>query len=60
MEFKERKYTEALDVFSKAKNMQSQNCEVIYNLALSHYYNKEYDKCMHYIAEIIEKGAELN
>ncbi len=60
MEFKEKKYSEAKEVFSKARNMQSENCEVIYNLALSHYQTKEYDKCMHYIAQIIEKGAELN
>ena len=37
--------------------MAGGNCELIYNVALGYYKNKEYDKCMHYIAEIIEKGT---
>lgn len=37
--------------------MFGSNSEIIYNIALAHYRNKEYDKCMHFIAEIIEKGV---
>lgn len=37
--------------------MRGDSCEVIYNVALAHYKNKEYDKAMHYIAEIIDKAS---
>lgn len=40
--------------------MSGNNCELIYNVALAYFKNKEYDKCMHFIAEIIEKGTKEN
>ena len=55
--YKEGKIEEAKKLFEKGKNMAGNNCELIYNVALSYYKNKEYDKCMHHIAEIIEKGT---
>jgi len=48
---------DALKYFEKARAMFGSSCEIIYNIALAHYKNKEYDKCMHYIAEIIERGT---
>lgn len=55
---KEQKYEEALKLFEKTRAMHGNSCEIIYNVALAHYHNKEYDKCMHCIAEIIEKGTK--
>jgi tetratricopeptide repeat protein 30 len=54
---KQGRVEEALKLFEKAKAMFGSSCEIIYNVALAHFKNKEYDKCMHYIAEIIEKGT---
>lgn len=55
--YKQGKIPEALKHFERARNMNSSNCELIYNVALCHFRAKEYDKCMHSIADIIEKGA---
>lgn len=55
---KEGKIADAQRKFEKAKNMAGNNCELIYNVALSYYKSKEYDKCMHHIADIIEKGTQ--
>ena len=54
---KENKYKEALEQYEHAKGIVGPNCELLYNLALCHYRMKQYDKCMQYIAEIIEKGT---
>ena len=54
---KQNRVEDALALFEKARAMYGNSCEIIYNVALAHFKNKEYDKCMHYIAEIIEKGT---
>jgi tetratricopeptide repeat protein 30 len=55
---KEGKFEEAKQLFEKCKGIGGANGEQLYNLALCHYKIKQYDKCMQYIAEIIEKGTK--
>lgn len=54
---KQNRIEDAFKLFEKARAMYGSSCEIIYNVALAHFKNKEYDKCMHFIAEIIEKGT---
>lgn len=54
---KEEKYKEALELFEHSKGIVGSNPELLYNIALCHYRLKHYDKCMQFIAEIIERGT---
>jgi tetratricopeptide repeat protein 30 len=55
---KEEKYEEALQKFEHSKGIVGTKPELLYNIALCYYRMKQYDKCMQYIAEIIEKGTK--
>jgi len=54
---KETRFEEAKTKFEYSRGISGPSCELLYNLALCHYRLKQYDKCMQYIAEIIEKGT---
>jgi tetratricopeptide repeat protein 30 len=54
---KEGRFEESRTKFDYSKGISGPSCELLYNLALCHYRLKQYDKCMQYIAEIIEKGT---
>jgi tetratricopeptide repeat protein 30 len=54
---KEDKYEEALQKFEHSKGIVGNKPELLYNIALCHYKMRQYDKCMQFIAEIIEKGT---
>lgn len=42
MDLKENKIQEAIEKFKKALNMSGNSCELVYNLALSHFNTKDY------------------
>jgi tetratricopeptide repeat protein 30 len=54
---KEEKFEEALQKFEHSKGIVGNKPELLYNIALCHYKMRQYDKCMQFIAEIIEKGT---
>ena len=54
---KEGRFEDSRTKFEYSRGISGPNCELLYNLALCHYRLKQYDKCMQYIAEIIEKGT---
>lgn len=54
---KEEKYEEALQKFEHSKGIVGNRPELLYNIALCHYKMRQYDKCMQFIAEIIESGT---
>lgn len=60
IEFKNQNSGEALKYFETARNMSSENNELIYNVALAQYKNKDYDKCMQNITEIIDNCSRKN
>ena len=60
IELKNKNASEALRYFETARNMSSDNNELIYNVALAQYRNKDYDKCMQNITEIIDNCSRKN
>ena len=55
---KEGKVEDALVEFERSKGVIGNKPGLLYNIALCHYKLRQYDKCMQFIAEIIERGTK--
>lgn len=53
---KEKRYAEACKKFNAAMNVKGYQPHLSYNIALCHYYMKQYALALKNIADIIEKG----
>ena len=57
---KEKRYSEASKKFSSALNVKGYQAHLSYNIALCHYYMKQYALALKHIADIIEKGIRYD
>jgi tetratricopeptide repeat protein 30 len=56
---KEKRYGEACKKFTAAMNVKGYQPHLSYNIALCHYYMKQYALALKNIADIIEKGIRF-
>ena len=57
LEYKQGNFDGALSRFETARSMRAEDNELIYNVALAQYRNKDYDKCMQNITQIVDNCA---
>ena len=57
---KEKRYMEACKKFTAAMNVKGYQAHLSYNIALCHYYMKQYALALKNIADIIERGIRYS
>lgn len=57
---KEGKFEEALEKFEHLNGVINNQPELVYNIALCHYKMKQFDMCLKYISDLIDRAIKLH